>query len=170
MGYPQDLSRGLEYSGGSLGMAFSFAEGVAFALKNKKKDNNVYVLLGDGECEEGLHWEAFMFAAHHRLDNMTVVIDRNCLQLAGTTEEISGMGDMEAKLQAFGWQTSCVDGHDTAELLQAFSKEHIGKPYAVIARTVKGKGISFLENRKESHQYLLKESEYETALKELRGE
>lgn len=170
MGYPQDLSRGLEYSGGSLGMALSFAEGVAFGLKNKKSESRVYVLLGDGECEEGLHWEVFMFAARHCLDNLTVIIDRNGLQLAGTTEEIAGIGRIEDKLNTFGWETECIDGHNTEELLRAFDKSHQGKPYAIIAKTVKGKGLSFIENRKEGHQYLLKEAEYETALKELGGE
>lgn len=166
MGYPQDISRGLEYSGGSLGMAFSFANGVALGLKSKGKENRVYVLLGDGECEEGLHWETFMCAAHYHLDNLIVVIDRNYLQLDGGTEEIMSMGNLAERLNAFGWQTTCVNGHDVAELSEAFKIPHEGKPYAIIAETVKGKGISFLENKKECHQYLLRRKEYEQILKE----
>ncbi len=166
MGYPQDLTRMLEYSGGSLGMAFSFANGVALALKRKKAQNKVYVLLGDGECEEGLHWEVFMCAGHYRLDNLTVIIDRNYLQLDGSTEETMSLGKLEDKLTSFGWAVACADGHNVNALMDAFAVSHDGKPYAIIAKTIKGKGISFLENKKESHQYLLKRSDYEQALQE----
>lgn len=166
MGHPQDDSRGLEYAGGSLGMTFSFACGVAMEQKRRQARNCIYVLLGDGECEEGQVWETFMCAAHYHLDNLTVIIDRNHLQLDGNTEEIISVGDMAQKLQAFGWQTKCADGHDILALIEAFQVPHEGKPYAIIAETIKGKGISFLENKKECHQYLLGRKEYEQLLKE----
>lgn len=167
MGYPQDLSRGLEYSGGSLGMAFSFAAGTALSLKKDNKDNKVYVLTGDGECDEGLLWETAMFAANYQLDNMTLIVDRNFLQLDGNTEDVMKLGNLEDKFRSFGWEAATVDGHDVGALDQAFQKEHPGQPYAIIAETVKGKGVSFMENKKEWHQSMISKEQYEMAIKEL---
>ena len=140
---------GVEVSTGSLGQGLSIAAGAAAGLKLDGKPQTVFALLGDGECQEGQVWEAAMFAAHRRLDNLVAVVDRNGLQIDGRTCDVCDPGDLGAKFAAFGWDVTEVDGHDAGalvEVLGAAKADRAGKPHAVIARTVKGKGVPFMEN------------------------
>lgn len=154
-GHPdKNKVKGLEISAGSLGQGLSAAIGFAMAQKLKKIDRKTYVLLGDGEVNEGQVWEAAMAGAHFKLDNLVVIIDRNGLQLDGTTHEIMSLGDLRAKWKAFGWHVVEVDGHNIEELLNVFEMlEHFKKaqPTVIIAHTVKGKGVSTVEGKVESH-------------------
>lgn len=168
-GYPQNLELGLEYSGGSLGMAISVGIGVALALREKNMSNQVYVLMGDGELNEGSIWEAFMSAAHYKLDNVTAIIDRNHLSYDGDTEEVMGLGDLEKKMGSFGWNAISCNGHNVEELLEAFASRKRGVPNIILADTVKGKGVSFVENRREWHHHSLTEQQYDEARKEILG-
>ena len=144
VGHPQhNTDTGMEYSGGSLGMAFSVGLGMAVHAKRKGLDYGVYVLLGDGECDEGSNWEAFMAAPHFGLNNVTVIIDQNRLQYDGPTDSVMNLAPLSQKLAAFGWDVHEVDGHSVCELFHALSAKSSG-PKAVIADTVKGKGISFM--------------------------
>lgn len=169
-GYPQRPEIGLEYSGGSLGMAISVGIGIALSAKEHQKDFHTYILMGDGELNEGSVWEAFMSAAHYKLDNLTVIIDRNHLSYDGNTEDIMGIDNLYDKLISFNWHVSSCDGHNIAELLGAFRNSALSKPHAIIADTVKGKGISFIENRPEWHHHRLSKAEYEAARAELLAE
>ena len=140
---------GVEVSTGSLGQGLSIAAGAAAGLKLDGKPQAVFALLGDGECQEGQVWEAAMFAAHRGLDNLVAVVDRNGLQIDGRTCDVCDPGDLGAKFAAFGWDVTEVDGHDVnalVEVLGAAKAARAGKPHAVIARTVKGKGVPFMEN------------------------
>lgn len=140
---------GVEVSTGSLGQGLSIAAGAAAGLKLDGKPQAVFALLGDGECQEGQVWEAAMFAAHRGLDNLVAVVDRNGLQIDGRTCDVCDPGDLGAKFAAFGWDVTEVDGHDASalvEILGAAKAARAGKPHAVIARTVKGKGVPFMEN------------------------
>ena len=169
IGYPYRPELGLEYSGGSLGMAISVGVGQAIAAKKKGDNHRIYVLMGDGELNEGSIWEAFMSAAQFKLDNLTAIIDRNHLCYDGPTEEIMGIGDIESKMSSFGWQVISCDGHDIENLLNGFGQiaDNGGKPSIIIADTVKGKGLSFAEGRPEWHQRALTQEQYEQALAEL---
>lgn len=169
-GYPRNLEVGLEYSGGSLGMAISVGVGVALACREQKRDNRIYVLMGDGELNEGSIWEAFMSAAHYKLNNLTVIIDRNHLSYDGDTEEVMALGDLSAKMDAFGWHVVTCNGHNVESLLHAFTDLHPEKPTIIIADTVKGKGVSFIENRREWHHNRLSQAQYEQAVEEVRRE
>lgn len=169
-GYPQRKEIGLEYSGGSLGMAISVGIGIALGKRKRKLNSEVFILMGDGELNEGSVWEAFMSAAHYKLDNLTVIIDRNHLSYDGNTEDIMGIEDISEKMQGFGWYISCCNGHDIQDLLNAFSDKKQYVPHIIIADTVKGKGVSFIENRPEWHHHRLSKQEYEIAMSELRGE
>ena len=166
-GYPRNVEIGLEYSGGSLGMAISYGIGVALASRERGRTNRVYVMMGDGELNEGCIWEAFMSAYQYRLDNLVAIIDRNHLSYDGDTEEVMALESLEDKMNAFNWNTICCNGHDTAELLQAFSGIKEGVPNVIIADTVKGKGVSFIENRREWHHSRISQEQYEQAKKEI---
>jgi len=169
-GHPAiDINLGIEYSGGSLGMAFSVGVGMALDAKQSGRNHKVYVLLGDGECDEGSNWEAFLAAPHFNLDNLVVIIDKNKLQSDGATDEIMNLGDMGKKLEAFDWHVTEIDGHNIESLLNAFSLNHIGKPYAIIANTIKGKGVSFMENIREWHHSTLSQAQYDQAVSEVSG-
>lgn len=169
-GYPRRPEIGLEYSGGSLGMALSVGAGMALAAREQGRPSRIYILLGDGELHEGSVWEAFMSAAHYGLDNLTAIVDRNHLSYDGDTEAVMGLGDLRARLESFGWHVSSCDGHDAGALLEAFGDTAPGRPHAVIAETVKGKGVSFAENRPEWHHHRLSREEYEQARREVLGE
>ena len=160
---------GVEYGSMSLGMEMSFAVGKALIAKRTGRKYRVYCLLGDAECEEGSVWESFISAAHYRLDNMTVIIDRNHMSVDGNTEELMAQLDMEAKMKAFGWESVTIDGHDIRQLTDALSYVPEGKPYAIIANTVKGKGVSFIENNKSWHQSVLNEQQYRQAIYEIKN-
>ncbi len=170
-GHPRDLSLGLEYSSCSLGMALPVAAGMALAAKRMGKGHHVYTLMGDGELQEGSMWEAFLCAGHYRLDNLCAVIDRNRLSSDGETEKLMALGDIGAKLEAFGWRCVHADGHDVRSLALAFERfrEEKGRPVAIVADTVKGKGLSFAENDPRWHNGVLTQELYERALRELAG-
>lgn len=168
-GYPQRPEIGLEYSGGSLGMAISVGIGLALGEREKKRDSQIYILMGDGELNEGSIWEAFMSAAHYKLDNLTAIIDRNHLSYDGDTEDVMGLENLSMKMESFNWHVSNCNGHDVADLLYAFDDKKEGKPHVIIADTVKGKGVSFIENRPEWHHHRLSKDEYELARKEILG-
>ena len=159
---------GIEFSNGSLGMGLSLGIGVAIASKKKKKKLNVFVILGDGECNEGSVWEGAMAAPNFKLDNLHVIIDRNNFQQTGSNKEIMDLGDLKKKWISFGWETIELDGHNLNELSNYFSKsDEIKKPKAIIANTIKGKGFSFSENDNSWHHGILTKSIYEKALSEL---
>ena len=150
-GHPDsNLLPGVEVSTGSLGQGLSIASGLAAGLKIDEDGHAVFALLGDGECQEGQVWEAAMFAAHNKLDNLVAIVDLNGLQIDGNTCDVCDLGDVAAKFAAFGWDAVEVDGHDIGALvgtLNAAKAARAGKPHAVIAHTVKGKGVSFMENQ-----------------------
>ncbi len=159
---------GIEFSTGSLGMGLSLGIGVALSSLKKKKNFNVYVVLGDGECNEGSVWEAAMAAPNFKLNNLYVIIDRNNFQQTGTNSEIMDLRDLKAKWKSFGWHTSEVDGHDIDSLIDNFSKlKEIDQPKAIIANTIKGKGFSKFENDNKWHHSVLTKSLYEEAIKEI---
>lgn len=166
-GYPRNLDVGLEYSGGSLGMAISVGIGLALSFRERDKKNKVYVLMGDGELNEGCIWEAFMAASHYNLDNLVAIIDRNHLSYDGDTEEVMKLDSISAKMQAFNWNVISCDGHDVGDLLRAFGEIKSGKPNVIIADTIKGKGISFIENRREWHHSRITKEQYEIARQEI---
>lgn len=158
---------GIDFASGSLGQGLSLGVGVAMALQRKGNDaSRIFVILGDGECDEGSVWEAAMTASHYRLRNIVAVVDRNGLQYDGNTEDVLALADIEAKWKAFGWDAVTVDGHDVNALADAFSI-HTEKPLAVVAETVKGKGISFMENMPQWHNGVVTQRLYEQAVAEL---
>ena len=171
MGHPiRNLELGIEVSSGSLGMALSQGVGIALAIKKKRQNRKVFVILGDGECQEGAIWEGAMSAAHYNLDNLIVIIDKNTLQYDGDTEEIMSLGNLKDKFQAFGFATQVINGHNIDDLKEGFDKIEtleIGKPKAIIAHTIKGKCISFMENNKEWHNKALTQELYQQAIAEL---
>lgn len=157
---------GIEYASGSLGQGLSLGVGTALALKRKGIPSNVFVLLGDGECNEGSIWEAACSASHFKLDELVAVIDCNGLQYDGLTEEVFNMSPIKEKWDSFGWETLCIDGHNMEEILDAYEKKS-DRPKAIIANTLKGKGISFMENRREYHNAALSDELYKKAILEL---
>ena len=160
---------GIDMSTGSLGQGISAAVGMAFGAKAKNQDFRVYTMVGDGEIDEGQVWEAAMFAAHRNLDNLCVIVDNNGLQLDGTIEEIIGATPLDKKFEAFGFHVLEADGHDFDSLKAAFDKarEVKGKPTVIIAKTVKGKGVSFMENNVAWHGAAPNEEQYRQAMEEL---
>lgn len=160
---------GIEFSSGSLGQGLSLGAGCALALKRKKNNAHVFVILGDGECNEGSVWEAAMFASYQKLDNLTVIIDKNNIQYDDFTENVLSMEPLDKKWESFGFETRVVDGHDIEQLKKILNKQH-EKPLAVIAETVKGKGVSFMENNPKWHNGILSAEQYEIAVKEVGGE
>ncbi|MHB8062984.1 MAG: transketolase [Ruminiclostridium sp.] len=162
-----NLSIGIESSNGSLGQGLSMAVGISIAAKKLCKKYRTFVLLGNGECNEGSVWEAAMSAAHYKLDNLFAIIDNNSLQSDGKSEDVLNMGDMRNKWEAFGWNTVEIDGHDIEALLQAFTSTYDkNRPTVMIANTIKGKGVSFMENNNEWHHNRLTQELYEIALAE----
>jgi transketolase len=157
---------GIEFSNGSLGMGLSLGIGVALAAKKKNKNYSTYVLIGDGECNEGSVWEAAMSAAHFKLDNLTAILDNNNLQQTGSNNDIMSSGSLTKKWSSFNWDTIEVDGHNTQELYDAFTRK-TNKPKMIVAKTVKGKGFKFSENNNDWHHKILTASQYDLAIKEL---
>lgn len=171
-GHPiRNEGKGIEFSGGSLGMGLSLGVGIALGMKRNKLHNRVFVLLGDGECDEGANWEAIQSAAHFGLDNLVVIVDANKLQYDGYTSDIMDHIDLKNKFDSFGFVANEVDGHSIDELMNIFmNMDEIakGKPMAIIANTVKGKGVSFMENQKQWHHAVMSEEQRDMALKEVR--
>ena len=159
---------GIDMSSGSLGQGISAACGMALAAKIDKKDYRVYTVLGDGECEEGEVWEAAMFAGHHGLDNLTVIVDCNGLQIDGTTEEVGGVEPLDTKFESFGFDTAIIDGHDFDAIEGAMAQAKASdKPFAIIMKTVKGKGVSFMEDQVGWHGKATNAEEFKIAMAEL---
>lgn len=158
---------GIEASTGSLGHGLSFAVGIALACKLDGCGNHIYVLVGDGECQEGSIWEAVMSAAHHKLDNLTLIVDYNGLQAMDSIDTIMSIKEFSRKLEAFGFSAENIDGHDYEKIKAALQRRTDGKPHAVVAHTVKGKGISFMENVPIWHYRVPNEEEMDIALEEL---
>lgn len=169
-GHPNRKVPGVEVNTGALGHGLPVAIGMALAAKMDNKASRVYVLMGDGEQAEGSNWEGAMAAANYKLDNLVGIVDRNGLQISGSTEDVMRLESLEDKWRAFGWETICVDGHDFNALNKVFTMEHKGKPLMVIANTVKGKGVSFMENKAAWHHGILNDEQYKTALDELSKE
>jgi transketolase len=163
------VTPGVEMSSGSLGMGLSFAVGAALAGRMDKADYRVYALLGDGECDEGQVWEAAMAAAHYKLDNLTAIVDRNRIQNDRFTDQVMELEPLPDKWRAFGWNTLEADGHDISQLLDAIdeAKAAKGRPTMIIAHTVKGKGVSFMENNPDFHGKAPNKDEYALAMEEL---
>jgi len=163
------LTPGVEMSAGSLGQGLSFAAGIALAGRLNSQEYRVYVLLGDGECNEGQVWEAAMAAAHYKLDNLCAIVDNNGQQIDGWNCDVMNLDPFNKKWQAFGWHVIDVDGHDLTQLINAFSQAKLtkGQPTVIIAHTVKGKGVSFMENNPDFHGKAPNATEVEIALKEL---
>lgn len=160
---------GVEMSTGSLGQGFSIAAGLALGANLDKAGYRVYALLGDGEIQEGIVWEAAMLAAHYKLDNLTAILDHNGLQIDGKIEEVMSPEPVADKWRAFGWNVINVDGHNVEEIDRAFDEAAncIGKPTIVIARTIKGKGVSFMENCADWHGKACSLEERDKAVGEL---
>ncbi len=160
---------GVEMSAGSVGMGLSFGIGTALAARLDGKAYRTYVMLGDGECDEGQVWEAAMAAAHFKVDNLTAIVDRNDIQLTGWTREVMDLEPLTEKWRAFGWHAIEVDGHDLSAVLAALQEAHgmKGKPAVIIAHTVKGKGVSFMENNPQFHGKPPSPEQVEQALKEI---
>ena len=169
VGHPTRKVRGVEQNTGALGHGLAFATGVALAGKMDAAGYRVYTLLGDGELAEGSNWESMMSAAHYELDNLTAIVDRNTLQITGHTHEVCDLEPLEDKLRAFGWTVHSIDGHDIAALSEMLSGVpfEAGKPSAIIAQTVKGKGIGFMENDVTWHHRVPDDEQYERAQQEL---
>ena len=160
---------GVDASTGSLGQGCSIAVGMALGAKHQGQDVKVYTLLGDGECQEGQIWEAFMSAAHYKLDNLCVIIDNNGLQIDGNVADVMSPYPIPEKLRAFGFEVAEIDGHDFEQIEAAFTKarETKGVPFAIVMKTTKGKGVSFMENQAGWHGKAPNDEEYEIAMKEL---
>lgn len=169
VGHQLKRELGVEYGSMSLGMEMSFAVGKALIAKQTQKNYRVFCLLGDAECEEGPVWESFISAAHYHLDNLIVIIDRNYMSVDGNTEDLMAQLDMQKKMEAFGWESVTVDGHDVRQLMEALRHQPKGKPYAIIAKTTKGKGVSFIENNKSWHQAVLNEKLFQQAIIEIQN-
>ncbi len=169
-GHP-DMNKlaGIDMTTGSLGQGLSVANGMALSSKLNHDGYRVYCMLGDGEIEEGQIWEAAMSASKYHLDNLCVILDYNGLQIDGTVEEVKGLENIEGKWKSFGFHTIMVDGHNIEQLIDGFetAKMTKGKPTIIIAKTIKGKGISFMENKAEWHGKAPSEEEYKIAMKEL---
>jgi len=163
------ITPGVEMSAGALGQGLSFAIGAALAGSLNSQAYRVYVLLGDGECDEGQVWEGAMAAAHFRVDNLVSIIDRNQIQLDGWTRDIMNLEPFSKKWEAFGWHVIEVDGHDISRLIGAFEQAKLikGQPTVIIAHTIKGKGVSFMENNPDFHGKAPSAAEVKLALKEL---
>lgn len=160
---------GVDMSSGSLGQGISAAVGMALAGKMDNADYRVYALLGDGEIQEGQVWEASMLAANHKLDNLVVIVDNNNLQIDGTVEDVNSPYPIDEKFKAFKFHVININGNDFGEIAAAFkeAREHKGQPTAIIAKTVKGKGVAFMENQVGWHGKAPNKEEYETAMKDL---
>lgn len=163
---------GVELSTGSLGHGLGVGAGMALAAKRKDKRHGVYVLMSDGECDEGSNWEAILFAAHHKLNNLVAIIDRNKLQSIHSTEDTLSIEPFPDKWKSFGWEVVEVDGHNQEEIFNACSNLNIpqNKPLCVIANTIKGKGVSFMENSVLWHYRSPQGDEYKAAMLELEKE
>jgi len=162
---------GIEASTGALGQGLSVAAGMALAARLDGKDYHSYAVLGDGEIQEGQIWEAAMFSAHYKLDNLTAVLDYNNVQLTGDVSEIMGVAPVDSKWESFGWNVIKIDGHDFRQIIKSLNsaKKYKGGPTIIIADTIKGKGVSFMQNSCTWHGNVPSEEEYNEAIEELKN-
>lgn len=169
IGHPTRKVNGVEQNTGALGHGLPISVGTALAAKMDKKDFRVFTLLGDGELPEGSNWEAALTAAHYKLDNLCAIIDHNKLQITGTTAEVCNTDPIDAKFESFGWSVKHVDGHDFKQLKETLEGVPFtsGKPSLIIAHTIKGKGISFMENQLKWHHGVPNQTQFAEALAEL---
>ena len=167
----RDIQKGIEITSGSLGHGLSVGVGIALAGKYDNKDYRTFVLLGDGELEEGSSWEAILFAGHHKLDNLIAIVDYNKLQAMGRVSEIMDLEPLTEKFSSFNWEAKEVNGHDIKEIISALENIPFkaGKPSCLIAHTIKGKGVSFMENDPRWHDKCPDDEEYKKALSELKN-
>ena len=163
----RDIEHGIEFSGGSLGLGISFATGVALACKFKGLSNRIYVIVGDGECNEGIFWETLLTINKYKLDNITIIIDANGVQADGPTSDVLDLSPMAEKMRAFGIDTYEVDGHSIEALNIALEGKTQGRVKAIIANTIKGKGISFMEGTAAWHHGVVNQKKYDAAIEEL---
>ncbi|QNK55758.1 transketolase [Paenibacillus sp. PAMC21692] len=172
IGHPNNKVPGIEMNTGALGHGLAISVGMALAAKRDNKRYRVYCLMGDGEQAEGSVWEAAMAGAHYKLDNLIGIVDRNRLQISGTTENVMGLDPLDEKWAAFGWNVVALDGNDMGALVEALEAAPAapGKPTLILANTVKGKGISFAENVAHWHHHVPSAEELERALAELSAE
>lgn len=167
-GHPIPLCPGIDVATGSLGQGLSLACGMAIGLRLDKNPANVFCLMGDGELQEGSVWEAFMHCAHENLSNLVAIIDRNRLQIDGCTENVKSLDNLAEKIKAFNWEVIEIDGHDIRAIYNAIeTAKKNDKPTAIIANTIKGKGVSFMENNAGWHGKAPKKEEFEKAMAEL---
>lgn len=170
IGHPNNKLSGIEMNSGSLGHGLPVSVGIAKACKMDNRTSRIYTITGDGELAEGSVWEGLMAASHYNLDNLCLIIDRNRLQISGTTEEVMHHESLEDRIKSFGWHVISIDGNNLVELDRAFreAKETKGKPTCIIANTIKGCGISFMENKVSFHHHVPSAEEYKLALLELK--
>ena len=161
---------GVELSTGSLGHGLSVACGMAIGAKHSGYNNNVYIIVGDGEINEGSNWEAIMFAAHHKLDNLCVILDKNHMQALGDTKDVLCLDPLPDKFKVFNWNVIDIDGHDIRQIIDAFLKfkQTIDKPTIIVANTIKGKGVTYMEHNLKFHYSAPNDKEFELAMEELR--
>lgn len=165
----RDLSRGIEFSGGSLSLGLSYGVGVALSCKRANLVNRIVVLVGDGECDEGLVWESAMAAGNFTLSNLTVIVDCNGMQSDGKKSEIMNHFSIADKFGAFGFEVVEIDGHQHDQISAALRIRHETKPIAIVAKTVKGKGVSFMEGNPDWHHGIITQNLFDTAMAELEG-
>ena len=168
-GHPELKTPGVDFAGGSLGQGVCFANGLALAGKIDKKNYKVYVLIGDGEAQEGSVWEAAMAAAHHKLDKLVVILDKNQVQETGKTKEVMNIDPAADKWKAFGFEVFDIDGHNIEEIAKTLDKadKTKGKPVMIVANTIKGKGVSFMELNHKFHGKAPDDEQFKKAMKEL---
>jgi transketolase len=164
--HPEHILRGVDFGTGSLGMGISYGAGAAFGAKMQNSKRRVFVLLSDAECNEGIVWEAAMFAAHHKISNLYVIIDLNGQQALGYTQDVLDTAPLGEKWEAFGWQMKEVDGHSREEIINAIQscEQELTRPHVLIAHTTFGKGVSFMENKIKWHYWPMSMDEYRLAL------
>ena len=172
LGHPViNRKKGIEFSNGSLGMGLSLGIGVALAGKRGNKNFKVYVILGDGECNEGSVWEAAMAAPNFELNNLCAIIDKNNFQQTGANKDIMNVGNLHDKWLSFGWNVKEIDGHNINEIYETLKTNSLDqKPLVIVANTIKGKGFSFSENNNDWHHTVLSKSQYDLAIKELNSQ
>lgn len=163
----ENKAKGIELSSGSLGLGLSYSIGLAIALKYKNYDNIIYILVGNGEANEGSFWESVMFAGHKKMDNIVLILDDNGMQNDGDSSNVMPVKNWMEKLTVFSWKTIDIDGHNFSEIAKAFDEPHPNQPLAIISHSTKGKGISFMENDAKWHHAAMTEEEYKIALGEL---
>ncbi len=169
--HPERALKGVDFGTGSLGMGISYAAGAALAAKMQNSNRRVFALVSDAECNEGIVWETAIFAAHHKISNLYVIIDLNGQQALGHTQDVLDTSPLGKKWESFGWQVKDVDGHSREEIINAIQScdDELTRPHVLIAHTIFGKGVSFMENKIKWHYWPMSKEEYELALQNVEG-